>query len=226
LRGWGDDSRGIARQQRGTAQRLLRRFPSVMHLVRMVTARFQFLFDYASPWGYLANELLSRRFGRTETMYVPVYLRGFEAFSRGLPYSSAKLQYIVQDLRRCSEHEGIKVIVPSVFPVNGLYALRGAIAAQREGSFRVYHDAIYRATWQDGHNISDKNVVTQLVRDLGLPAVADALDDPAVKEALRANTEDAAKRGVFGVPTFFVGEELFWGHDRMDYVARALSRSP
>ncbi len=182
----------------------------------------QFLFDYASPWAYLANALVDRRLRGATLEHVPVYLRGFETFAKGLPYGPAKLQYQMQDLRRCSQHEGVAVTLPSVFPINGLYALRGALAAQRDGSFGVYHDAMFAAAWKDGLDVGNKAVVAELARGWGLAAVAEALDDPALKDALRQGTEAAAKRGVFGVPTFLVGEELFWGHDRMDYVARAL----
>lgn len=188
----------------------------------MSDKRIQFLFDYASPWAFLADGLLPRRLAGVEPSYVPVYLRGFDAFAKGLPYSPAKLSYLIQDLRRCAEHEGIPVTMPSVFPINALHALRGAVAALRDGGFRAYHAAMFRAAWQEGRNVSDKSVVVEVAREAGLPAVAEALDDPSVKETLRANTADAARRGVFGAPSFFVGEELFWGHDRMEYVARAL----
>jgi 2-hydroxychromene-2-carboxylate isomerase len=188
----------------------------------MTQKTVQLLFDYASPWAYLASSIVSRRLAGANVEPVPVYLRGFETFARGLPYGAAKLQYQMHDLRRCTQHEGVAVTLPQVFPINGLYALRGAIAAQREGSFRVYHDAMFRAAWHDGLNVGDKAVVAGLAREWGLPSVAEALDDPTVKDALRTNTESAVQRGVFGVPTFFVGEEMFWGHDRIDYVARAL----
>jgi 2-hydroxychromene-2-carboxylate isomerase len=111
--------------------------------------------------------------------------------------------------------------MPPVFPINGLYALRGAIAAEREGRFADYHAAMFPATWRDRRDVSNKEVVAALGREVGAPSVADALDDPGVKEELRANTERGVGRGAFGVPSFFVGEELFWGHDRMHLAGAA-----
>jgi 2-hydroxychromene-2-carboxylate isomerase len=75
---------------------------------------------------------------------------------------------------------------------------------------------MFRAAWQDRRDISNKQVVAELARPLGLD-----LEDPSLKDALREATDVAVKRGVFGVPTFFVGDEMFWGHDRMHHVVRA-----
>lgn len=181
-------------------------------------------FDYASPWAYLANELLPTRLPGVEIVLCPVYLRGLETFAQGMPYTAAKLQYIARDLVRCTEHEGVRFTPPPVFPVNGLYALRAALLAERAGVLASLHPALFRATWADARDVSNKAVVAEIARELGLDAVAEALDDPWAKAELKTRTEAAAARGVFGVPTFAVGDELFWGHDRMDYVQRFASQ--
>jgi 2-hydroxychromene-2-carboxylate isomerase len=182
----------------------------------------EFLFDYASPWSFLANAVLPKRLPGVEIFYVPVYLAGFDSFAKGLPYTPAKLNYLLRDFQRCAAYEGVTPLFPPSFPINGLYALRGAIAAQRQGCFDDYHAVFFDAAWGQGRDISSKQAVAALAREVGLGAVAEALDDPSLKQALRDNTADAAARGVFGVPTFFVGDELFWGYDRLEYVARAL----
>jgi 2-hydroxychromene-2-carboxylate isomerase len=186
-------------------------------------AAVEFLFDYASPYSFLASSSLATKLPGAEIEYRPVYLRGFEAFATGIPFSPAKLAYLIVDLRRCAAELGLELRVPTAFPINGLYALRGAIAAQRAGRFAAYHEAMFQAAWQRGRDISQKQSVAALATELGLPEVAGALDDPTIKDELRAATEAATKRGVFGVPTFFVGAEMFWGHDRMHQVARALT---
>jgi len=180
----------------------------------------EFLFDYASPWSFLAESILARRLPGATIVHRPVYLRGFPAFATGIPYSSAKLLYVVKDLERCSAHEGVPIRIPSRFPINGLHALRGALAAMAKGTFPAYHEAMFRAAWQEDRDISDRQVVADIARAHGV----DEIDAPAIKQQLRADTEAAAARGVFGVPTFFVGDEMFWGHDRLDFVARALAR--
>ena len=185
----------------------------------------EFCFDYASPYSFLANEILGAKLPGAEIVYRPVYLRGFDSFKTGIPYTAPKLSWLIQDLRRCAADEGLELRIPAAFPINGLYALRGAIAAQRAGNFAAYHTAMFRAAWQHGRDISRKESVAALVGELGFPDVAAALDDASIKDELKANTDEAVRRGAFGVPTFFVGNELFWGHDRMHQVAKAIAAS-
>jgi 2-hydroxychromene-2-carboxylate isomerase len=181
----------------------------------------ELLFDYASPYAYLANERLGSVLPGVRVTHVPVYLRGFEAFSKGVPFTAPRLAYILKDLHRCAQEYGLPFRVPASFPVNGLYSLRGAIAARRAGMFDVYHHAMFRAVWAEGRETSTRDSVAQIMRSLGLGDLVAGLDDASIKHELRTTTEAAARRGVFGVPTFVVGDELFWGHDRMHQVARA-----
>jgi 2-hydroxychromene-2-carboxylate isomerase len=188
-----------------------------------VSTSVELFFDYASPWAYLAEQIRDRKLPGVAITLRPVYLRGFESFSQGIPYGPAKAAYVLRDFARCIAHEGVVVRAPSAFPINGVHALRGALVAERAGGDALarYHAAVFRAAWQEDVNVSSKEVVAALARDLGLPSVAEEIDAPWVKAELKARTEAAVARGVFGVPTYAVGEEIFWGHDRMDYVARA-----
>lgn len=178
-------------------------------------------YDYASPWSFLANEILASALPGRTIRYRPTYLRGLEMFAQGVPYSGAKLAYLVTDLRRCAEHHQVAMSPPARFPINGVYALRAALLAQDAGAFDDVHFPLFRAAWREGKDVSDKQVVKTLLAELGHAAIAERLEDPALKERLRKDTEEASKRGVFGAPTFFVGDEMFWGHDRLEYVARA-----
>src|SRR6266542_3471039 len=114
----------------------------------------EFLYDYASPWAFLANALLAKRLPGVEIFYVPVYLAGFDSFAKGMPYSPAKLNYLLRDFQRCAAHEGVTPVFPPTFPINGLYALRGAIAAQRLGCFEDYHAVLFDAAWAQGREIA------------------------------------------------------------------------
>jgi 2-hydroxychromene-2-carboxylate isomerase len=185
----------------------------------MSSALVDFYFDYASPWSYLADATLARHFDVARVSRRPVYLRGFESFRNGVPYTASKLAYLLKDMVRSAGHLEVPVTMPPVFPINGLYALRGALAAQKGGGFDAYHAAMFRAAWAEGRDVSSKEVVAAIAREAGAPAAAEGMDDPAVKDALRAQTERAVARGAFGVPTFFVGEEMYWGHDRMHFAA-------
>ena len=119
----------------------------------------EFFYDYASPWAFLASELVPRLLPGVKIEFAPIYLRGLEAFRSGFPYSAAKAAYLVADLSRCSAHHGIALRPPSVFPINGLVALRGAVWAARAGVFDAYHTAMFRAAWQEDRNVSDRATV-------------------------------------------------------------------
>jgi 2-hydroxychromene-2-carboxylate isomerase len=184
-------------------------------------------FDYASPWAYLASETVARRLPGVTIAWKPIYLRGLETFSKGLPYTGAKLDYLIKDFTRCTAHEGVPVAPPAAFPLDGLHALRAAYVAMDAGAFDRFHRAMFRAIWAEQRDAGKETVAAILAEAVG-PAVAKTADEalakmsePAVKERLREATAKAAERGVFGTPTFFVGDEMFWGCDRMDYVARA-----
>lgn len=185
-------------------------------------------YDYASPWAYLASELLAKRLPAASftVSYHPIYLRGLESFSKGIPYGSAKLAYIMRDLERCAAHEGVPLAPPASFPIDGLGALRAAYVAEERGVFDRYHPAAFRAVWAEGRDLNDKGVVATLLAEaLGADEAAarEAMTAQPIKDRLREATAAAVARGVFGTPTFFVGDELFWGHDRLDYAVRAAS---
>jgi 2-hydroxychromene-2-carboxylate isomerase len=184
----------------------------------------EFLFDYASPYSFLASESLATRLPDVAIDYRPTYLRGFESFATAVPFTAAKLAYTITDLRRCAAALDLELRIPPTFPINGLFALRGAVVAQRTNRFPTYHRAMFRAAWLDGRDISTKPAFTAVATELGFADIAAAIDEPAIKDALRANTDHAIARGAFGLPTFFVGRELFWGHDRLDHVAREVAR--
>ncbi len=181
-------------------------------------------FDYASPFAYLAAKQLPARLPGVRVEPRPIYLRALESFSKGLPYAPAKLAWIVRDLVRCAEYAGVPLRIPSIFPINGLHAVRGAVHAIESGTFDAYDAAMWKATWADDRDVSQKQVVLDVVEEAGLDraAFAAALEDPTIKERLKQQTAHAIERGVFGVPAMFVGDELFWGQDRIDHVAHAL----
>ena len=185
-------------------------------------------FDYASPWSFVAAETASRRLAGITLDWVPIYIRGLPAFSKGMPYSPGKLTYLARDLIRVVEHEGLTFAQPAAFPIDAIHALRAAIVAKEhsERAFAKFHKKVFLATWSEQVDIADKVVIASILRDsLGGDApdeLVGSFSQQRVKDQLRKNTDEAVKRGVFGLPTFFVGDEMFWGHDRMDYVSRAV----
>jgi 2-hydroxychromene-2-carboxylate isomerase len=194
----------------------------------MTTKPVDYFFDYASPWAFLADKLLARNLPGVTLAHQPIYLRGLESFSKGIPYTGAKLQYVARDLARCAEHEGVTIAPPASFPLDGLQLLRGAYVAMDKGAFDRFHRAAFDAAWAEQKEVSKKEVAASILADaLGSneAAALEAMAAQPIKDRVRDATAKAAERGVFGTPTWFVGDEMFWGHDRMDYVARA-AKSP
>jgi 2-hydroxychromene-2-carboxylate isomerase len=110
------------------------------------------------------------------------------------------------------------------FPVNTLALMRGAAAAQIDGIFERYHPAIYKAMWVDGVNLNDIGEVAKVLIAAGLDAakIGNRIQDQDVKDRLKATTDEAVARGVFGAPTSFVGDMMFFGNDRLPFVEMAL----
>ena len=186
-----------------------------------MTKTIEFFWDPASSYTYLATtqiEALARRTGAT-IQWRPFLLgKVFEACGNRMPASvPAKAKHLFSDMRRWSVHYGIPLSMPKVFPVNSVLALRAGIAAANQGKAAEFATGIARAYWGEGLDISQPEVVGKVIAAAGLDpaAVLAQTQEQPVKDQLRANTEDAVKRGVFGAPTFFVGEEMFWGNDRL-----------
>ena len=188
--------------------------------------RIEFHFDFGSPNAYLAHLVIPAIERRTGARfeYVPVLLGGvFKATGNVSPAVSLrgvlnKGEYAALETKRFLARHGItRYAWNPFFPVNTLQIMRGAIAAQRLGCFARYVDEVYRQMWAEPKKLDDPEVIRAALAQSGLPAEAllALASDPDVKQELIANTERAVARGVFGSPSFFVGDELFFGKDRL-----------
>lgn len=182
----------------------------------------EFYWDPASPFTYLAATqigALAADCGATLAWKPFVLGKAFEATGNRPPVSvPAKGQHLFKDLKRWATFYSVPFQFPKSFPVNSILPERAAIAADKAGQGAEFALAIMRAHWGEGRDISQPEEVKAVSASLGLDgdAILAATQDPAVKEALKANTEEAIKRGTFGAPTFFVGGEMFWGNDRLE----------
>lgn len=180
----------------------------------------EFFWDPASPYTYLAAtqiEAVARRCG-AELVWKPFLLgKVFEATGNRPPVTvPAKGKHLFQDLRRWARHYGVKFWFPKLFPINSVLPQRVACAVPQE-RHADWAKAVMTLYWTEGADIGQPEVLKQVAAALGLDgeALLAAAQDPAVKDKLRANTDEAVRRGVFGAPTFFVGEQMFWGNDRL-----------
>jgi 2-hydroxychromene-2-carboxylate isomerase len=137
---------------------------------------------------------------------------------------AAKRDYDFLEMRRFMERHAITGFTMNPhFPVNTLLAMRGAVAAAALGCAPAYVEAVFAGLWERGLKLDDPAVWQSVVEEVGLPAaeLAEAVADPAVKAQLAANTEMALARGVFGIPSFFLGKEMWFGKDRLRDVVEA-----
>jgi 2-hydroxychromene-2-carboxylate isomerase len=190
-----------------------------------VPKRVEFFFDYGSPFSYLADTqlpALARRTG-AEIVYRPILLGAiFKATGNASPIAiPAKRAYVGAELERWAKRYDVPMRINPYFPINTLRLMRGAIAAELAGCFPAYHAAMYPAFWVEGQNLRDDEVLCALLDRIHLDRAALGTDES--KNVLRANTDEAVARGAFGAPTFFVGSDMFWGNDRLDWVERALT---
>jgi len=191
----------------------------------------EFYFDFGSPYSYLAYKALpgiAAAHG-AQIVWRPMLLGGvFKATGNHSPIEiAAKNRWLRLDLERWAARYGAAFSHNPHFPINTLVLMRGAAGMQMRGpDFHKYVQAIFHAMWMEPRNLGEPQEVAAVLRQAGFDADAfqSLVNDPAVKEQLKNNTEEAVARGVFGAPTFFVGEEMFWGQDRLDFVAAALPR--
>lgn len=192
-----------------------------------------FIFDFGSPNAYLAWKVLptvAARNGAAVNL-VPCLLGGiFKATNNRSPVEAfgevkGKLAYEALETRRYVAKHGLSAYRPNPhFPVNTLLIMRGLIAARRQGVGERYLEAVLAAMWEQGEKMDDPAVAARVLTVAGLDAraILEATQDPGVKAELVANTEAAVARGVFGIPTCFVGDEMFFGKDRLGQVEEAL----
>lgn len=193
-------------------------------------ASVDFYFDFGSPASYLAYTQIATLCEKASAalVYKPMLLGGvFQATGNQSPVMvPAKGRYIFTDFDRYARRYGVPLNHNPHFPINTLTLMRGAIGLQlREPArFMPYVDAMFRAIWVDAKNLNDPATVAAVLQQAGFdPAALLALtQDAAVKEQLKVVTQEAIDRGVFGAPTFFVGDQMFWGQDRLDFVKEAL----
>ena len=189
-----------------------------------------FYFDFGSPTAYLAHCRLQQLASeyRLKVNYLPMLLGGvFKATDNVSPVTiPAKGRYMNEhDLPRFARRYGVTLNFNPHFPINTLQAMRAATAARTAGCLAPFVDAVYTAMWVDQKNIGDPEVLHAVVAEAGLDAdsLLAATTDGEIKAELIRVTEEAVARGTFGAPTMFLGDEMFFGQDRLDFIEEALA---
>ena len=185
-------------------------------------------FDYASPFAYIASEVLPEFAARhgVALQWRPIELGALSNYAHGLPYSPVKSAYVLVDAPRTAQFHRVPIQPPKLFPVQSGLALRLALVAQAYGHFDQFHHAVFRAAWRDGQDIGSEPVL------LACTAQADAAAAQWLQEAQRSDaseklatlTAEAEAAGVFGVPSMLLDGELFWGVDSLPVLAWRLKQ--
>jgi 2-hydroxychromene-2-carboxylate isomerase len=190
----------------------------------------EFFFDFGSPASYLAWTQLPQIADKASAQIIwqPMLLGGvFKATGNQSPVMiPSKGAWMLKDLARFAHRYNVQMNFNPHFPINTLTLMRGAAGYQGSERFEHYVKIIFEALWVEKKNLGKPEVVAEVLSAAGFdPAEFERLvSDETVKERLKATTEEAIQRGVFGAPTFFIGEEMHFGQDRLDFVSEALSR--
>jgi 2-hydroxychromene-2-carboxylate isomerase len=198
-------------------------------------AKVEFHFDFGSPNAYLAHQVVPEIEKRTSIKfaYVPILLGGvFKLTNNRSPAEKMagvknRLEYERLEMQRFVRRHGINFTWNPFFPVNTLLVMRGAIAAEREGVFARYIDEVFRNMWAEPKDMDDPEVVGAALAESGFdaPRLLALTQEQAVKDQLIKNTETSVARGTFGSPTFFVGDDIFFGKDRLRDVEEEIARA-
>ena len=189
--------------------------------------KLEYFYDYVSVYSYLADHVVSGM-NDVDVVYRPMLLGAVMQATENRPpvMVAAKGKHLPDDVHRWVAHYGIPFKFNSIWPQKTISALRLAIAAQRRGTFGELHPRLFEAAFVTDRDLGDPEVLAAILADAGLPAAEylEAIADASIKDELKANTQEAIERGAFGAPTFFVGDEMFFGNDRFEFVRKALSR--
>lgn len=199
-----------------------------------MSGHIDFYFDYSSPFGYLASERIepiASRHNRT-VVWHPILLGVIFKVSKQVPLTQAPLKgdYSIKDFSRSAREHSLAYKHPDVFPIGAVAACRATLWVRNHvdeavsGHTQAFIQAVYRAYFSQGQDITNVDVLAELANKLGLNPgeMIEALGDQSIKDALRQEVEMATNRGVFGSPMMIVDGEPFWGHDRLEQMDRWL----
>lgn len=194
-----------------------------------------FIYDFCSPNAFLAHKVMPKLVAGhgVQINYVPVLLSTiFKATNNQSPFQAfsenrQKTAYLTHDLHRYARRRGVSFHMSPHFPINTKFAMRGAVFASGKQWEAKYIDAIFDAIWVHGQKADEITVLMDILQDNELPVrkLREAMTEPGIKQQLKDQSKNAAKRGVFGVPTFFASSEMFFGKNSLPNLELELSRS-
>ncbi|MEI7536725.1 MAG: 2-hydroxychromene-2-carboxylate isomerase [Comamonadaceae bacterium] len=195
----------------------------------------EFFFDCSSPWTYLAFHNIQALAAELKEaiQWRPVLVGGiFNAVNPSV-YAQrekpvpAKAAYMLKDMHDWANEAGLKIVMPPrVFPVNSVKAMRGCLWLEPQGKLLAFASAVFEAYWSREEDISQDAVLLKVCQDIGVDGAEflAGIAQPAIKEQLKSNTEEVIRRGGFGSPTMFLGDDMYFGNDRLGLLRAAILR--
>ncbi len=192
-----------------------------------MTKTVTFCFDFGSPYSYLAYNYLSpiKETG-AQIDLKPVLLGGiFKATGNQPPATVQKKgEYMFKDIQRWANKLDISFKMNPYFPILTVPHMRGAILAQKKDILEDYMQSMFDSMWLKGLNLNDQEILTQVASESGIDPndFAEGISSDEIKDELRVNTQFAIDKGAFGVPTYFLENEMFWGIDSIKFLLESL----
>jgi len=185
---------------------------------------FEFYFDFVSPYSFLAHKEIGKieKINAVKIKYMPILLGGLHNLAgiKAPGFIPIKAKYMIRDCKLWAEKYNITFKFNNYFPIKTLDLMRCVLVAEKENFSQNFINKVFDAIWKDGLNLNDNIIVEKLLKNLDINPKTFLMEsiDPKIKDELKKKTEDAHKKGVFGVPSFIVNNNVFWGQDRLEFV--------
>ena len=184
---------------------------------------FEFYFDFVSPYSFIAHKEIRKleKKNLIKVRYKPVLLGGLHNLHgiKAPAFIPSKAKFMIKDCKLITEKKRISFKFNSYFPIKTLNLMRGALVAEEDNFLNYYIDKIFDSVWKDGLNMNDQPIIDKILKNINVNPKEFFLraHSESIKNLLKKKTSEAFDKGIFGAPTFYVNNKIFWGQDRLDY---------
>ena len=191
---------------------------------------FEFYFDFISPYSFIAHKEIRKYEKKNlfKVKYKPILLGGLHNLHeiKAPAFIPSKARFMIRDCKMVSEKNNIRFKFNSYFPIKTLNLMRGAFVAEEDNYLDYYIDQIFDAIWRDGLNMNDQNIVEKVLKNMDVNPKTFFLRSSTqnMKSILKKKTDEAFEKGIFGAPTFFINNKIFWGQDRLEYAINEIKK--
>ena len=191
---------------------------------------FDFYFDFISPYSFLAHKEIRKleKKNSIKIKYKPILLGGLHNLHQitAPAFIPAKAKFMIRDCKLVAEKNKIKFKFNSYFPIKTLNLMRGVLVAEDDDFQSFYIDSIFNAIWESGLNLNDQIIIDKVIKNMNVNPKTFFLraSTQNIKNLLKKKTSDAFERGIFGAPTIYINNKIFWGQDRLIFAILEASK--